>query len=51
MTGAYWSGEKVAQRIAEKYGQLTVIGDSQKDPEVAGSGDGKGLNVRGFASD
>lgn len=52
VTGAYWSGEKVAQRIAEKYGKPTGSSDMSKGDEIAAeTGDGEAINVRGFADD
>jgi hypothetical protein len=52
VTGAYWSGEMVAQRIAEKYGKSIGSSDILKgDKIVRGTGDGKAINFRGFADD
>lgn len=49
VTGAYWSGEMVAQRIAEKYGKWTGTSDTLKWDGMAETGDS--INIRGFADD
>jgi hypothetical protein len=50
VTGAYWSGEAVARRIAQTYG--TAASDLRNVSEVkdiVNTDDAKELNVRGFA--
>lgn len=52
VTGAYWSGEKVAERIAEKYGKDNAVSGAVKGGGgVAGYYAAKPVNVRGFADD
>ncbi|KUJ18415.1 FAD/NAD(P)-binding domain-containing protein [Mollisia scopiformis] len=52
VTGAYWSGEMVAQRIARKYGKECEVLDSQNvGGSSTGHDGGKDVNVRGFADD
>jgi hypothetical protein len=49
VTGAYWSGEAVAKRIAKAYGRKIVDDDlAQEVPDIM-SNDVKEINVRGFA--
>lgn len=52
VTGAFWSGEMVAQRIAEKYGRFIGNSEFLEEDEIStGTDTGKGINVRGFADD
>lgn len=52
VTGAYWSGEKVADRIAENYGKESAVSDAVKEGGgIAGYHAAKSVNIRGFADD
>ncbi|CZR53103.1 related to anon-37cs protein [Phialocephala subalpina] len=52
VTGAYWSGEKVADRITRKYRKESVVSDAVKGGGgIAGYYAAKPVNVRGFADD
>ena len=49
VTGAYWSGEAVARRIADAYQMPAVNGASDSIEDIISHDGSKEVNVRGFA--
>jgi hypothetical protein len=50
VTGAYWSGEAVAKRIAQIYGMTAGnLGNLSEVKDIINTDGAKELNVRGFA--
>ena len=50
VTGAYWSGEAVGNRIAEAYGMMAGNHENLRDPsDIVGTDGTKEINIRGFA--